>query len=254
MDLLVSLTARGLPVEECGVTVNMAGLTIGEGQTDGTGNFYMVTLINGSTGLQTVTVSNAGSGLLQGATVDTGMVFIMPFDLATSLIVLALVIVVIGLAFARVPRVRRALFRVLTPRKAPPLPKPAVRVVPMPEPPEEAARQAVTRFEDEIARIESIITGGARDRDAIAEIYMAARRIAGRHGYAIPESATHREFYRQLVTKEPGLNIPAGTITRHYEAAVFGDKPLSEKDIAGSLYSLKELNTLFMEKTAGGSV
>ena len=85
------------------------------------------------------------------------------------------------------------------------------------------------------------------------EIYLAARRIAGAHGFAVAESATHREFYKKLVAQEPRLNVSAGTITRHYEAAVFGHKPLGEKDIVGSLYSLKEINTLVAGGPAGSS-
>jgi hypothetical protein len=252
MDLLVNVTAKGTSVNGTDLVVNMSDLTIARGRTDSTGNFYLVTMINGSAGLQTIKVNNTGSGLLEGTTVDTGMVFIMPFDAATSLVVVVIILAILGIVVARVTRARRVLSRRLPTRK-PALPRPTIKVTPVSGMPKEQAKPTVTRFEDEIARIEAIVAGGADNRDVIAEIYQAARRITVTHGYAIPESATHREFYKRIVAKEPRLNVPTGTITKHYESAVFGNKRLNEKDIVGSLFSLKEINTLVRGEPAGGS-
>ncbi len=76
--------------------------------------------------------------------------------------------------------------------------------------------------------------------------------MAESHGFAVPESATHREFYRMIVAREPRLHMPAGTITRHYETAVFGNRLLSDMDIVSSLYSLKEISALFAGESGGG--
>ena len=224
------------------------------------GTFQFTYKVDMSAGSQAITVDIDPYSLLRPASAEAGSMYVLPFDLLTGLAIVVIVLLVAGLTIGRITRADRALARrlarLLSRARRPgetSLPKPTLKVTPLPEPPAgRGIRPGPTRFEDEVTRINTIIDGGADYREVIAEIYLAARRITGAHGFAIAESATHREFYRKLIAKEPRLNVSAGTITRHYESAVFGHKPLSEKDIVGSLYSLKEINTLVAGEPAGG--
>ncbi|HUL62511.1 MAG TPA: DUF4129 domain-containing protein, partial [Methanocella sp.] len=172
-------------------------------------------------------------------------VLIMPFDLPTALALAGIVLLAVaGLVAARVIRARR------TTRKTP-LPKPTLVLAPLPAQP--AAAPPVTRFENEVARIDGIIAGGAGRREVLAEIYRAARRIAGRSGLAVPDSATHREFLQGLAAREPSLAAPAGTITKNYEAATFSRRPPGEQDVADSLSGLKAIDARMSGDDRGGS-
>ncbi|HEY3274475.1 MAG TPA: carboxypeptidase-like regulatory domain-containing protein [Methanocella sp.] len=249
LDLLVNVTANGLPVDGCGLIVNLSAMALGSGRTDYTGNLYLINTIDGSAGLQSVKVCSAASGLLEATTVDTRMVLVMPFDMMTSLAVIGVILVVIGLVLARVTRASRLLARLLPARKTP-LPRPTLKVTPLPET-SRKQQPPVSRFEDEITRINGIIAGGAGRREIITEIYLAARRITANGGIAIPESATHREFFKSLTAKEPSLVTSAGTITKNYESAVFGRIQLKEQDIVNSLYNLKEINAHMLGEGKG---
>jgi hypothetical protein len=230
----------------------MSGQTLGQGMTDDKGYFLLRGRVNGSAGLQSITINSTGNGLLAAADISAGALLVSPFDRATSLAIVVIVLAVAGLAVARATNARRRLEKMFRARRKP-LPEPAISVTPGPVKPQApVAPPAPARFEDEFARISAIVAGRADHQEVILEIYQAARRLAASHGFTVPESATHREFYRMIVAREPRLHVPAGTITRHYETAVFGYRLLGDTDIVSSLYSLKEINALFAGESGGG--
>jgi hypothetical protein len=259
---VINLTGRaaapdGTGIEGIWLTALAPNATLGQALTGENGTFQLAYRVNMSAGSRAITVGNDPGSLLGLASVDAGVMYVLPFDLPGCLAIVVIVLLVAGLTIGRITRadraLRRRLARLLAGRPEATLPKPTLKVTPVPGPLAEwGIRPGPTRFEDEAVRIEAIIAGSADYREVITEIYLAARRITGTRGFDIPESATHREFYRKLIVQEPGLNVYAGTITRHYEAAVFGDKSLSEKDIVGSLYSLKEINAFAAGEPAGG--
>jgi len=122
-----------------------------------------------------------------------------------------------------------------------PLLKPTIMPVPEPRP-EIRPAAAVPGFDAEMDQIKGIIAKGGDHRDLMSSIYLAARRLAARQGIQVPESATHREFFEAVSARAPSLSVPLGTITNHYETAIFGYGQLSDKDITNALYSLKEYN------------
>lgn len=165
-------------------------------------------------------------------------------NLLTCTVIVAVVLLVIGLVLALATRVKRALSRANRSRQKP---LPESQEAPVSQP-------SLILFEDEIARIEAIVTKVTDRREVISEIYRASRRIAGTHGFAVHDSATHREFFRSLTVKEPSLITPAGTITRNYESAVYGHVSPDEQDLVNSLNSLREIDGRMSDtKTGGGA-
>jgi hypothetical protein len=241
----------GTGIEGIWLTAGGPNATTGRMMTDEYGEFWFTYNISMPAGPQAIAVDIGSDSLLNPVSVDAWRTYVLPFDRMTGLAIAAIVLLVAVLAIGRTlrrdPALVRRLARLLSPKATPP--KPTLKATPLSGLSDgRDIRSGSTQFEDEITRINAILAGGADYREVIAEIYLAARRIAGAGGLVIAESATHREFYRKLVATEPRLNVSAGTITKHYEAAVFGHKPLSEKEIVGSLYSLKEINALI----AGG--
>ncbi len=82
LDLLVNVTAMGTPVNESRLTVNMSGQTLGQGMTDDSGSFSLRGRVNGSAGLQSITINSTGNGLLAAADISAGALLVSPFDLA----------------------------------------------------------------------------------------------------------------------------------------------------------------------------
>jgi hypothetical protein len=246
----------GTGLEGLGLTVSTPGAVLGRVVTGNNGTFQIVYKINMSAGSRAISLDSDPASLFRPASADAGSMLVLPFDLLACLVIAIIALLAAVLMIGRITGIDRILARLLPIVRRPvkePLRKPTLKVTPLPEPPAgRDIRPGTNRFEDEVTRINTIISSDADYREIIAEIYLAARRITGAHGFAMPESTTHREFYKKLIAKEPRLNVPAGTITRHYEAAVFGHQQLGKKDIADSQYSLNEINQLLTGEPAGG--
>ncbi|OPY26720.1 MAG: hypothetical protein A4E28_02346 [Methanocella sp. PtaU1.Bin125] len=252
LNYTLRLTASGQPVSGRMLTASFSGAAIGNGMTDANGSVNIAYYIGGIAGLKTLSVSSEASGLLEAAAADA-LVPVMPLGLPASLAVVFILLLVAGLAFAVLTRAdRRA--RWLIGGKKKPLPKPTLKVPPPSGQPEaQAGPSPVSRFEDEVARAEALIAEGSDPVAVISGIYAAARRMARGHGIALPDSATHREFFKTLTAREPSLTTAAGTITKYYEAAVFGRVPVSEREIASSLDSLRTIKKWADTAPAGDS-
>ncbi len=216
LDLLVNVTAMGTPVNESRLTVNMSGQALGQGMTDDSGSFSLRGRVNGSAGLQSITINSTGNGLLAAADISAGALLVSPFDLATSLAIVVIVLAVAGLAVARATNARRRLEKMFRARRKP-LPEPAISVAPGPATLSgPIAPPAPARFEDEFARISAIVAGRADHQESSWRF--TRRRGAWRNPAASPSPNRPRTGSSTgvIVAREPRLHTPAGTITRHY--------------------------------------
>jgi hypothetical protein len=239
---------RGPGIEGLTLTVSAPGMTSRQVVTGHGGTFGLSFTIDMPSGIRPVTIANEPGSLLLSASSEAGSICVLPVDLATGAVIVAIVLLAIGLVLSLTAIARR-------------LPSRALRQghetlpVPLPAPPQESSGlPSPPSFEDEIARIEACVVSGADPDEIISEIYRSSRRIAGAHGFALPDSATHREFFKGLAMREPSLMVPAATIARHYESAAFGQELPDERAIGSSLDSLREIISRLSGRHAGGGV
>jgi hypothetical protein len=113
---------------------------------------------------------------------------------------------------------------------------PAVEVA-VPEQPEPGP---VLDIKNEIATLKGMISEGHL-KDALINVYAAARRIARYYGNEVTDSSTHREFYRDIAINYASASQPLSAIVNTYESVNFGRGEVNSNEVAATVDDLCDL-------------
>ncbi|CAJ36750.1 DUF4129 domain-containing protein [Methanocella arvoryzae] len=239
--------ADGRPVSGQPLLVSLADRGIGSPITGLNGSFSFSRGITGndSPGMQPLIVSTTGDGLISKSTVQAGQVLIVPYDkaslLALALLSLAIVLLVIARLTGFDRRIMGGLRNLLARRT-----EEAAPISPQVPPAEAVPEVAPFVIEDEIASLSKAAASGDMAR-AVTGIYMLSRHIANLRGIAVPDSATHLEFYGIVIGRQPALQASLKPIIDLYEAEAFGRRVISGRDAEAAMACLRDFHLKLAE-------
>jgi hypothetical protein len=283
-------TGTGAPLSDRRLDVAIAGANTTPAVTDILGNFNVSYIVSGteSLGSQTITIMQPGENGMPPATLYTGQVTVIPYNkfvaIGGPLILIAILIIAVPMLM-RTRRESRSTEKEIIEavedlKKAnvePSIKKPTVAIKPMTRPIKAAAPEpfkadvvrapameeklttpktqkkkplAAISIDGEISSISSTIKKGDL-KQALAYTYVASRKIALTHGFEVPDSMTHQEFYTSIEKAYPALAQPLQFIIKPYEAVTYARQDVSSPDLNSAINGLKEFYMGLEDKEEG---
>jgi hypothetical protein len=291
MDINGTLATRtGAPLTGQSLNVSVAGIATMPVVTDGQGNFNVSYMVSGiePIGSQPIIVTQSGHDGMPPTTLYTGQVMVIPYN---KLIAIGGPIILIAILIIAVPVLLRSRRRSSPPEKeiietvedakkqiaGPAIKKPTVAITPMAKParapapapfkaepvrapaveekphtPKQAEKKPLSQIsiDGEISSISSTIKKGDL-KQALTYTYVASRKIAITHGFSVPDSMTHKEFYDSIEKAYPGIAQPLQFIIKPYEAVTFAKQDVSSSDLNSAINGLKEFYMGLEDKEEG---
>jgi hypothetical protein len=109
---------------------------------------------------------------------------------------------------------------------------------PVPTTPKKKPLSSIS-IDSEMESIRSTINKGDL-KQALSYTYVASRKIAITHGFAVPDSMTHNEFSACIEKAYPVLTQPLMTIIRPYEVVTYARHEVNSTELNSAINGLKE--------------
>jgi hypothetical protein len=272
-------TSSGLPLPGRELNIRWSDIDSGTVVTDKFGNFNASYLVTGSEspGDYTLSIYELNDEGIPAISLYTSHLILIPYSkssLSTSFLVI-IAIVVVAIFVIRSRRFVRMPKRDVDGKVAEPIAKPYVSARPValkeiaqlneatvkagiqrPSPTgstraishkEKQAIKPLTKqkalptfqIASEIASINTAI-GDGKLKWAMMNIYIVSRNIALVHGFDVPDSMTHREFFLLVTGKDPKLAGPLLHIINPYEKSSFSGQEAGRAELNDAVNGLKE--------------